>query len=179
MEKPLSKKTILFVCFGNVHRSVLAAELSNDVFRENSLSDIFVAISRGIQGSNGYDGPKHSNLTEYEIEWQLTKQALDELGIDTTFFKTKKATPIDTKAISDASLVILMGQKEYEILTKRYPTQSHKFFLFSDWSKTGTVEDLVDSNVLEKHRIVNSNIVSGIKKNLIKNLNKYYERCLN
>ena len=165
-----NQHTILFVCFGNVHRSVLAEEVANIILRQNQLDGSYRAISRGVQGSLGFEKPKHSSLMEYDTEWELTKRALAVLHVDTRFFLDRKSTPIDIKTIQQATEVVTMDQKIYEILTEHFPDQANKLVLFSAWVDTSNPDDIMDCCDEEKHLAVNTSIVKGIQSNLITKL---------
>ncbi|MCK5027609.1 MAG: hypothetical protein KAS07_04270 [Candidatus Pacebacteria bacterium] len=170
-EKINTEKTreILFICYGNVHRSVLAEHIANKVL---SVDDQYFAISRGIQGMNGYEKPKHSNLMQYEIQWKLTKKALDEIGVDTSFFKGKVSTYVTKSQIENAFRIIAMDKKTAEILKKEFPESENKIRLFESWIGGVDVSDCAESNDAEKHLRVNTSIVSNIRESLLSILKK-------
>lgn len=165
-----TQRIILFVCFGNVHRSVLAEELSNAVLKQNGLDANYVAVSRGIQGYLDFEKPKHQNLMEYDIEWKLTQVALTELGVDVRLFLNKISTPIDAEIVGKSFVIVAMDQKVYNILNEHFPENVSKFKFFKEWMNTLEVDDLVGCDEKDKYLAVNKSIVQGIQNNLIDRL---------
>jgi protein-tyrosine-phosphatase len=51
-------KTVLVVCNGNIHRSVIAEFCLNKALEEMNLSKRLIAISRGLQGTLGTALPR-------------------------------------------------------------------------------------------------------------------------
>ena len=169
-EMIIPQQIILFVCFGNVHRSVLAEEMANNMLRRHELHKRYRAISRGVQGSLGFKEPKHSNLVEYKTEWELTKKALVALKVDTKFFAHRHSTPIDVQSVMQASIIVAMDKKIFDILRKNFPEHVERLVLFSTWLNTIDIEDLTDCDDEKKHLEINKSIVDGTLNELITKL---------
>lgn len=105
----MGKKTVLTVCSGNIHRSVIAQlclsrELMN-IGRETE----FEVLSRGIQGTMGTKAPKHPNLLFYEMERRHTKPCLEKIGIEIPSSQT--ATLIDEEIVEHSCLILAMDDE--------------------------------------------------------------------
>lgn len=158
-------RMILFICFGNVHRSLLAEHSANEEFTKNCFNREYYAISRGIQGALGYQKPKHSSLPEYTEQWSLTQPILNDLGIDTSFFSLHKSTPVTLEDIEQAFVIIAMSSKEYRILLEYFSDHRQKIHLFSTLFDSQDIQDLAESVVEDDHYTVNSTIIHSIRGN--------------
>lgn len=157
---------IIFVCNGNIHRSVIAAECLRNIFKEKKISPSFSVNSYGLQGTMGTDLPKHKHLSEYPKEWKAAEPTLQELGIDISKHDFQK---VSTNTIKTASIIIAMDDKVYSeaqnSLMRQFPTQAHKIHRFSELT-TGnkTIEDPSGSGNKKLHRRIIKCIYSTLRK---------------
>lgn len=158
-------KLIVFVCHGNIHRSVVAERALRQLLRETGINKIKV-ISRGLLGTAGTKPPKHKCLAGYPDEWSITGPILQELGIDVSGHKAK---PIDKKTLENATAVFAMDRKVlFDLpysLTRQFPEHKIKYHLFSEI--IGEEEDIPDcdgSADVELHRRANKRIVEIIRR---------------
>ncbi len=168
------KKLIVFVCNGNIHRSVVAEACLKQEIEIRGANGLFEVISRGLQGSAGTNPPKHKNLSEYPLEWAIQKPILTDLGLDIT---KHMSTPINLGVVKRASLIIAMDKKVLvklpNSLTKQFPEYNHKMKLFMEFEgKQEDVPDCFGSSDVKLHCYVDEMIINIIKKriNLIVNL---------
>ena len=132
-------QTILFVCFGNIHRSVLAEVVLKQSLGESSLHTI---TSRGIQGMSPYDPPKHPNLSYYEPHWEVTKGILEEYSVPAETFASRRSEHLDETAIRSADIVIAMDSSVFATLQSTFTNMSQKIVQFS--KLVGSTEEAVD-----------------------------------
>lgn len=161
---------ILFVCFGNVHRSVLA-----EVVLKQSLegTNQYTVSSRGIQGMDGYEPPKYPNLPCYKDKWDLTSPVLRELNVPLDQFFEHQATPVDSEVLKTAQRIIAMDTHVFDILHSIFPEHRDKLAEFSHITdSTGEATDVADSNEAEQHRQTNTLVVKGIRNSLVAKLLK-------
>ncbi len=148
------KKHIIFICNGNIHRSVIAAAVLNNILKEQKINTMFVVDSFGIQGTKGTSLPKHKHLSEYPLEWKAASATLEDLSIDITGHTSQK---ISAPIMKKASVVIAMDNKVYSeaenSLLKQFPNQAHKIHKFSELT-TGhkVVSDPAGSGDVRIHR---------------------------
>jgi len=131
----MEKKTVLVVCNGNIHRSVIAEIcLNQELEVENSGMDIR-CISRGIEMRS-----EKRNMMNFPEEWALTKPVLEKLGI--TVSPNRKAQQIDLSSVEKASVILAMDRRVLRILWEKFPSHTFKMRLFSEL--VGKCEDIVD-----------------------------------
>ncbi len=138
------KKLIIFICNGNIHRSVIAAECLHNSFEKNGVESKFLIDSYGLQGTCGTDLPKHKHLSEYLKEWKAAKPTLERLGIDISKHSFQK---VSVDVMEKANIVIAMDNKVYSeeknSLMNQFPDQAHKIHLFSKLTLNHkTIKDL-------------------------------------
>ena len=127
------KKLIIFVCNGNIHRSVIAAQCLRNVLKDKELNSRFLVDSYGLQGTRGTELPKHKRLSDYPKEWKAAKPTLDRLGINISRHSFKK---ISADIMKKATVVIAMDDKVYSraknSLKKQFPKYTEKIHRFSE-----------------------------------------------
>ncbi|MDO9231018.1 MAG: EamA family transporter [bacterium] len=174
------RKTILFVCNGNIHRSVVAEICLKQELKKLGFSEKYAVISRGIQGCCGTVKPKYDNLTHYETEWFLTRPILERLGINLQEISTRIAKSVQKRDIQEADVIYAMelavlGKNNNDFpnsLLTQFPEYSSRMHFFGDIE--GDSQELVDcaeSKNQEVHTLVNERIVYGIRNNMQKILN--------
>lgn len=160
------KKLIIFVCNGNIYRSVIAAQCLRNILKEKRKSSKFLVDSYGLQGTMGTNLPKHKHLSNYPKEWKAAKPTLQKLGIDISKHKFQKITE---KVMKRASVVIAMDNKIYSkaknSLTKQFPNQIKKIHRFSELTKNHrSIEDPLGSGNVRLHKKVIEKIYSTLIK---------------
>jgi protein-tyrosine-phosphatase len=127
------KKLIVFICNGNIHRSVIAAESLRKILKERKVSQKIFVDSYGLQGTKGTDLPKHKHLSEYPKEWEAAKPTLQKLGIDISKHSFQKISP---SIMKKATAVIAMDNKVHSTaknsLMNQFPNYAEKIHRFSD-----------------------------------------------
>ena len=129
----MRRKIILVVCNGNIHRSVIAEYCLNRGLKKKGLSDKFIVVSRGLQGTLGTKIPQGNNLRDYPLEWTLNSPILSELNIDISKHCT---TQIDVSIVEKASLILAMDcgvlMDRTNSLAKQFPKHAYKMRLFRE-----------------------------------------------
>lgn len=160
------KKLIIFVCNGNIHRSVIAAEILRKMLRERKADRNFSVDSYGLQGTKGTELPKHKHLSDYPKEWKAAKPTLQEFGID---IKKHSFQKITTAAMKKVSVVIAMDDKVHSeaknSLMKQFPNQGYKIHRFSELTpRYRPLKDPAGSGDEKVHRDVIKTIHSTLSK---------------
>lgn len=160
------KKLIVFICNGNIHRSVIAAESLRKILKDNKIKPRFSISSYGLQGTKGTDLPKHKHLSEYPKEWGAAQPTLQALGIDISKHSFQKITPT---VMEKASVVIAMDDTVYSraknSLAKQFPEYRAKIHRFSELTENGEViKDLAGSGNEKLHKEIIENIYSSLLK---------------
>ena len=101
-------KTVLVVCYGNIHRSVIAQICLNRELKKLNLDKEIVCVSRGLQGTCGTSLPTGKNLRDYPREWRAAAPILKKLNINIP--KNQQATPLDATIIREATVVLAMDR---------------------------------------------------------------------
>lgn len=158
------KNLIIFVCNGNIYRSVIAAKCLENILRKNKTFPDIVVDSYGIQGTDNTPPPKHNKLSEYREEWNASKPILQELGID---IGEHYYQMISKDIIDKCDVVIAMDKNVYleakNALLKQFPDQAKKIHVFSELTLDG--KDIADPDGIsnkEAHRQIIVNIYDVI-----------------
>lgn len=122
-----------FVCDGNIHRSVIAAEFLRKILKERKIGQKLSIDSYGLQGAKGTDLPKHKHLSEYPEEWKAAKPILQKLGIDISKHGFQKSSGTVMKK---ASVAIAMDNKVYSTaknsLMNQFSNYAEKSIVFQN-----------------------------------------------
>lgn len=173
----MNSKKIIFICSGNVHRSILAEIVCEDVLLHNNLTEKYLISSRGLQGAFNIPRSRHDNLPQYTMEWEIDKPIMDELGVDTSLFFTKTSTPVQPEDIEQADLVIAMDSKAANILHEQLPAFSDKILPFSALNEYAVdVEDCADQYDQSLHKAVNTEIVTTIRDHACDFFDEYFNK---
>lgn len=160
------QKLIIFVCNGNIHRSVIAAESLRDILDQQDVGYDFIVDSYGLQGTMGTNLPKHKNLSEYSGEWVAAKPSLERLGIDISEHRSQK---ISASIMAKASAVIAMDEEVYidanNSLIHQFPDEIKKIHRFSELTLHDiVVNDPSGSESEQIHREVIENIYFSLSR---------------
>lgn len=162
------KKLIIFICNGNIHRSVIAAESLRKILKERKIGQKFSIDSYGLQGTKGTDLPKHKNLSGYPKEWKAAKPTLQKFGIDISKHSFQK---ISRAVMKKASVIIAMDNKVYSTaknsLMNQFPNYIEKIHRFSELTTHNRViKDPAGSSDEKLHREIIRGIYSVLNKKL-------------
>lgn len=118
---------VIFVCKGNIHRSVVAEFAARQLLAEHGYHDIHVE-SRGLQWY--MDGPPlHKNLMDYPEAWENSRATLEKYEIDLSHHVAKVLSSQDMK---QADIVIVMDQELLRFTCMKFPEYKNKIRLFSN-----------------------------------------------
>ena len=123
-------KNILIVCWGNIHRSVIAEEMLRKILNERSLQDEYAVESRGIQGAYDIEPAKHPNLRDYPETYESTREALEQYGIFIP--ESKRSQPMTSQDLASADVILAIGSESYEKIMTNSPITSSKLRLLAD-----------------------------------------------
>ncbi len=135
------KKNVLFVCQGNIMRSVIAELLFEKMLAEKNLSEEYTVISRGMQGTPALSVlPVHNNIKYYNEAnganvWEQSLPSLKKLGIDEKI-QENKSTAVTAKDMEQADLVVALSKDVMEDpewgLKSQFSMSSNKIILFTE-----------------------------------------------
>lgn len=147
-------KLIVCICRGNIVRSPIAATIINKELAKRKLTNKYVAISRGIQGTTIDPKPvKFPNITFYKELYSEIKPVLKKLKIDLT---KHKSIPIDKIIAEKSSIMLAMDKKTKDALLKLFPDQRKKIHLFSELiNEDKEIADPEKSDSEKQEQIVN------------------------
>lgn len=169
------KQLIVFVCNGNIHRSVIAAEYLSNIIRDLKVSAQYHVESYGLQGTMGTQPPLHKKLAEYPKEWSAAEPILHKFGIHIDHHSYQKITPA---VVKKAAVIFAMDIKTYSTapnsLTKQFPNAIHKIRNFSELTLGHT--DIVDP-VKNGSKRLHENIIRTICSTLQKNVKTILLMC--
>jgi len=148
---------ILFVCVGNIQRSVIAERVFRDILLRKGIAGIHV-FSRGIRGYGDIKPPEHLHLKDYPIPWEASRHVLEELGIS---LDGHQATPISLSDVEQADAIVAMeepvlygsnvrGQK-IPGLWDLFPAYRRKMHCFGELDGSSGLRDCRDSTKRETH----------------------------
>jgi len=124
------KKLIVCVCRGNIARSPFAEAVIINELNQRNISDKYLSISRGVQGTVIDPQPvKFPNITYYDQLYKDSKPSLEKFNID---LSTHISTPINKNIANKASILIAMDNKTKQILLTLFPEQTKKVHLLSE-----------------------------------------------
>lgn len=117
---------ILFVCKGNIHRSVVAEELFKKLLKDKGVEGINVS-SRGLHGFGETPPTRFPNLMFYEDDWKIAEPVLREFEVNVG---GHVSTPVSEEAMRDSAIVFAMDQLVYDALAKAFPDHTGKLHIF-------------------------------------------------
>ncbi len=148
---------VLFVCVGNIQRSVIAERAFRNILFEKGITDVHV-FSRGIQGYQGIKPPEHLCLKDYPAVWEASRYVLEELGIS---LDGHQAAPICLSDVEQAHVIIAMeesvlsgpivGEKRVSGLWDLFPAYRSKMHCFGELDGSSGLQDCGDSKRRETH----------------------------
>jgi protein-tyrosine-phosphatase len=132
---------VLFVCKGNIMRSVIAELLFEKLVADKNLAGKYSASSRGMQGTPGWPVlPTHGNLKYYNEAngsnaWEQSQPSLKTLGIEEEL-KAHKAAVVTAKDLEKADLVVALNRDVLSDsswgLKTQFPDYRDKMILFTE-----------------------------------------------
>lgn len=160
------KKHIIFICNGNIERSVVAAQCLRNILKEKRIGSKFSVDSYGLQGTKGTTLPKHKHLSEYPKEWSAAKPILQKLGIDISKHSFQR---ISGAVMKKANAVIAMDNKVYSTaknsLMNQFPNYTEKIHRFSELTMHNKViKDPAGSSDIKLHKEIIRSIYSTLNK---------------
>ncbi|MGA2417688.1 MAG: hypothetical protein ABSF55_00355 [Candidatus Staskawiczbacteria bacterium] len=161
------KKIIVFVCNGNIHRSVIAEKCLAKFLQEKNLDNKFSVASYGLQGTMGTSKPLHKNLKEYPDEYEAARPTLRNFDIDLADHLFQKITPATVKK---AAVIIAMDKKVYSgaknSLIKQFPNAKNKMHIFTELTQNHKdIKDPSGNANPKVHQAIIGRIFFTIKKN--------------
>lgn len=130
----MGKKTVLVVCNGNIHRSVIAQLCFSRELVNIGEKTEFEVLSRGISAH------MYPDLRNYEMEYGHTEPCLKKIGVEIPI--EQKATLIDEEVVKRASLILAMDDVVLRILTAQFFDYVSKMRLFMEL--VGKKENVAD-----------------------------------
>lgn len=148
------KKQIIFICNGNIERSVVAAQCLRNILKEKRISSKFSVDSYGLQGTQGTVLPKYKHLSQYPKEWKAAKKILQKLDININNHSSQKIT---LNVVKKASVIIAMDKKVYlrnkNALLKQFTKYKNKIHVISELTKDyKDIKDPAGSGNKELHK---------------------------
>lgn len=117
-------KHILFVCTGNVCRSVIAEGILKNFLLKKGITGITVS-SAGIEANS-----------EYKIYGYL-EEVMREAGID---FSDHISTQIAEKDVKMSSIIFVMEKRHKQFILERFPYAAKKVFLLKGYAGYGEID---------------------------------------
>ncbi|MDE6082431.1 MAG: low molecular weight phosphotyrosine protein phosphatase [Malacoplasma sp.] len=146
------KKTITFICLGNICRSPMAEYLFKKIIWNDSKNK-YEVLSAGTSGWNDGDD-MHSE----------TKKILQNLKIDTSNFYSKKLT---NEIFKKSDYIFVMDNQNYNDVINKFG-KSEKIKKITDFSTTKKYQEVPDpwytKNFSETYQIINDAILNIYKK---------------
>ena len=140
-----TKKLIITVCRGNIVRSPVAAAFIEKEIVNNSLTDQYEVISRGVQGTSVDPQPvKHPNITFYGDLYKDAQPTLQKYGIDMISHRSQSIT---SDKASEATIMFAMDQKTKDALLQLFPKIKPKLYLLSELINEN--RDIIDPETLQ------------------------------
>lgn len=146
------RKLIVFVCRGNIARSVIAEAITKKELKKRRLLDQYEAISRGTQGVAPDDliPVQFPNITYYKKLYEDAKPWLDKHTIDLSLHHS---TPIDQTIAKRANILLAMDRKTRTALCTLFPDQVKKIYLLSELvGKDTEIIDPAEGNSDREHQ---------------------------
>ena len=124
-------KRLLFVCSGNLHRSVMSAAITQTMFQQ--LGRPVICISAGTLGLQGFPAPNEVVLV------------CAELGIDVSNHSSQGVT---RSLIQNADMIIVMTDAHADHVLKLEPSAEQRIIFLGDYfSPPGDIWDPIGQDV--------------------------------
>lgn len=149
----------MFVCKGNIYRSVIAEELFRQLLEKENLGGITV-ISRGLHGFGNNPPTKFPNLKFYKDEWKIAKPILERIGVSVD---DHVSTPISAEDMLNSDFIFAMDLNVHKSLLEAFPEYADKLNLFGQG-----IPDPEGVDEAEKDRIITTLIQKEIPAILAK-----------
>lgn len=161
------KKLIIFICNGNIHRSVIAAECLKKILKKQETDQNILVDSYGLQGTKGTNLPKYKHLSEYSKEWKAAKPTLQKFNIDISNHSFQKITET---AIKEVNVVIAMDDKVYSkaenSLINQFSIYKEKVHNFSELTVHNKgIKDLAGNSSKKMHAKIIEDIYFTLSEN--------------
>jgi protein-tyrosine-phosphatase len=125
----MSQKLIVFVCRGNIARSVFAEAIAGQLLAEHHIDDLIVD-SRGIQGTAIDTQPvAFSNITHYDQLYREVAPIFQKFSINPRAHKSQVITEATTE---EATLLIALDNHIASGLKQLFPKYARKVHLISE-----------------------------------------------
>jgi protein-tyrosine-phosphatase len=155
---------ILFVCNGNIHRSVIAEVCTRNQLIESGLEGSYEVVSRGIKGMMSTSLSKFPNIRLYPLQWRLAEPSLRDFGINVP--RGKITTPISREDAERAAIIFAMDRDVLSdlpnALETQFPDLRYKMRLFRE---IADVPDCADEKTEAAFRNVTHMIHSTVREN--------------
>jgi len=130
-----AKKTVLFVCTGNVCRSPMAAGLFYDKLCREKANDRVRVRSAGIWALEGQPASAYA------------QQVMNEHDLDISAHRGRNLTQTD---VDEADLILVMSRQHAEVITRNFEHSKGKVYLLSEMAGQGyDIEDPYGGSLLE------------------------------
>ena len=140
-------KTLLFVCSGNLHRSVMAAALTHALFRQ--LGRQVNIGSAGTLRLNGRPAPSEVH------------EVLGELGLDVSAHRSR---PLSRTLIELADAVIVMEDRHGDAVLSMVPAAEDRLFYLGDYlEEPRDVPDPIGQSAAQ-FRVSRDEILGALKR---------------
>jgi protein-tyrosine phosphatase len=121
------KKSVLFVCTGNVCRSPMAAGLLYDLLARHGQNSSVRTCSAGIWALEGQPASAYA------------RQVMSERNLDISAHRGRMVT---SEAVDEADLILVMTRRHAAIVDREYANSEGKTFLLSEMA--GSSYDIQD-----------------------------------
>jgi len=159
---------VLTVCFGNIHRSVIAEYALRQALKKIGLSEEIQVESRGLLGMPGLPAPIGKNIRDYPDKWLYIEPVLNRLELDVSAHKT---CPLDCDIVSQSSLILAMDRNilidHTSSIVRVFPENAWKARLFMELD--GFVVDIDDCDEVQEgdfHRQVTEHIYELVHRHV-------------
>lgn len=153
---------VIFVCKGNIHRSVVAEFAARQLLAKYGYHDIQVE-SRGLQWYTE-GAPTHKNLMGYKKAWENSRATLEKYEIDLSHHVAKALSSQDMK---QADIVIVMDRELLRFTCMKFPEYKNKIRLFSNLiEREEDIRDLGEHAIAESYHDAIVEIVTVLRQGI-------------
>ncbi|MGQ9492713.1 MAG: low molecular weight protein arginine phosphatase [Anaerolineae bacterium] len=133
-----AKRTVLFVCTGNVCRSPMAAGFFYDKLVQDKMDGCVRVRSAGIWALEGQPASAYA------------LQVMGEHGLDISAHRGRNLTQAD---VEEADLILVMTKRHAEIIARDFPSSAGKVHLLSEMAgESYDIQDPYGGSLLEYRR---------------------------